>query len=268
MSAISKRDLNDLARAAKGATNHLDQLLPRAKALSAELTQLTTALGELSSAERERVQPRQVPIQSKRERLLATLTSLSFWVALANIGALVVALFMLVPTLQSLDATQQSLEATQLSAIAAQEALQRDEVSQTFSSSAAACVSVADDLVSTKVRGTTLSTVITNTGRLPITILDVKGKGADGVSSVPYAWVPLELDARVSEGGPIYLEVGKAVALRVFIPGGWFSNALWFALSNGQTDQEADYHPFPASAEVPSLVSIAYEELPELCGGE
>lgn len=253
MSAISRKHLNDLATAASNATSQLNTLSPKSEHLATRLTELTSKLDEFGGS-----LSNSTFAEASSQTKTRWYASLSVWVSIANLVALAVTLVMIIPAVQSLDTSQKSL-------VAAEAALQRDELSQTFNSNMSACANVRLDPAATTLLGTTLSTVVTNTGRLPITILDVKSKGDEGVTSVDYFWLPLAaVDERPSDG-PIYMEVGKAVAITVFIPGRAFNSALHFTLSNGLEDQEAVYTS-PPNSELPEIVSEAYSALPDFCG--
>lgn len=253
MSGISRRDLNDLGKSARHASDSLDALSPKSAALADRLTDLDAKLGELSIG------------RSVEDRLSAPppgirgYASLNRWAPVVNFVAAAATVCAIVPAVLSLQAAQRSLTA-------AEAALQRDQISQSFSSHVSACVSATTDPVAAEVSGTTLSTVVTNTGRLPITILDVKSGAEEGSSPIDFSWLPLNANDTTPSSDPIYLAVGEAVAMTVFIPGSSFDPTLRFALSNGLPDQEVALNESPNDAEFPRTVSDAFEVLPDFCG--
>jgi len=90
-----------------------------------------------------------------------------------------------------------------------EDAAQREAITQTFDSTADICLrNPIDGFPSADLK---VDTVITNTGRLPITVIAVYGSNRKGQAK--YAGVYLEQAAAPFVNRPFRLEIGQAVAL-------------------------------------------------------
>lgn len=132
----------------------------------------------------------------------------------------------------------------------------RDHLAGTFTAPMAACVGV-NDAMEISATGNVVDIVITNTGRLPITIVNVWNGNSEGDH---FAWARVEDSAMTGVDLGVELNVGQAIAVRVFSPGNVSGWPLIVLTSDGVT---RELHDVPTPAEPTSAIESAYAVLPE-----
>lgn len=120
--------------------------------------------------------------------------------------------------------------------------------------------------------------VLTNTGRLPITVLSVeqyvRGSESVGWYEVPYAYVELagqssdaSVEAAIVQSGPLHLDVGQAMILKITFEGNLVNSRPRLVVSSGQRYIPQDFSlegdPDP-NVSVPPVIMKLMDGMSEL----
>ncbi|PRB17267.1 hypothetical protein CQ042_05560 [Microbacterium sp. MYb62] len=132
----------------------------------------------------------------------------------------------------------------------------RDHLAGTFIAPMAACVTMGEGM-QIAATGNVVDIVITNTGRLPITIVNVWNGDNDGDH---FSWARIEDSSTSGVDVGVELNVGQAIAVRVFSPGGVSGWPLIVLTSDGVT---RELHDVETPAEPTTAIESAYAALPE-----
>ncbi|MEA1263838.1 hypothetical protein MicroSTF_12425 [Microbacterium sp. STF-2] len=132
----------------------------------------------------------------------------------------------------------------------------RDYLAATFTAPMGPSVRI-DDGIRSITPSTVVDTVITNTGRLPLTIVNVWNGNSEGDH---FAWTRVEDNTQTDIDTGVELDVGQAIAVRVYSPGTVTRWPPMVLTSDGATRQ---LHDEDTPAEATAAVEAAYAALPD-----
>lgn len=144
------------------------------------------------------------------------------------------------------------------------DAAQRESVSQTFLSGITVCGRAGDEDTPSVAGPLRFNTVLTNTGRLPITVIAIYS-GVNETKELQFAGVYLDNPSEPFVDQPFVIEVGQAVALSTVHRSTtgraeWeVSNSTTVILSNGQRLRAG----FVTADDTPKQIETAYETVNE-----
>ncbi|WP_096359325.1 hypothetical protein [Microbacterium sp. TPU 3598] len=140
------------------------------------------------------------------------------------------------------------------------DASSRDALTSTFEVPVSYCVSFGAGPQS-KSSATSQNLVITNTGRLPITVVGIWNGDPEGDH---FSWIRLEDPDDTGRDAAVELAVGQAIAVHILSPGNTVLSWSEVLTSDGKTRELTSIRP-PA---VPTLaVERAYSALPSCIPG-
>jgi hypothetical protein len=129
----------------------------------------------------------------------------------------------------------------------------RDQLTATFTTGLAACITADGTQVTASAN--VVDTVVTNTGRLPITVIRVW----DGGTAESFSWMRLDDRSSLGTDTAVELGVGQAIAVRVFTLGNTVRTPLAVLTSDGV---QRDLERLAPAAESAPAVEAAYAALP------
>ncbi|WGD36406.1 hypothetical protein [Lysinibacter sp. HNR] len=135
------------------------------------------------------------------------------------------------------------------------DASSRYELTSTFGSSATACIELGGARIAPSV---IQDAVITNTGRLPITIVEVFDSGASGGD---FYWSRINTPEIPTVNSAVELNVGQSIAVRVVSPGDVLSIPLVVVTTDGRSRALSEVADAPRKT--PEAIVNAFRYLPE-----
>lgn len=140
---------------------------------------------------------------------------------------------------------------------------ERDSLDQTYPAEVRACVKVINLAQNEYQFDSALYTVLSNTGRQPISILGFRAAAA-GDESLEFDWIPLdEAEAAPTSNSGIYLEPGKAAVVAIYYPSNYQNADIRLERSDGQIETVPG--TFAEKVTWPRAIDEAFEKFETPC---